>query len=97
MLPKIQVTMAGMKEKTAIAFLKLEKRFDILEGQIVNPFALVSLRFNQYLVPWSIFGFTFHIGTRCIGANISKGFLKSNYKDLIIMRVAIKETGLMLH
>lgn len=39
-------------------------------------------------------GLTFHIGTRCTGANISKGFLKNKYKDLIfLMRVAIKETG----
>lgn len=94
MLPKIQVTMPGMKEKMAIAFLKLEKRFDILEGQIANLFALVGLRFNQYLVPWSMLGLTFHIGTRCMGTNISTGFLKSKYKDLIfLMRVAIKETG----
>ena len=35
-----------MEEKMAAAVLILEERLDTSEGQIVNPFALVSSKFN---------------------------------------------------
>ena len=56
MLQKIQATMVGMEEKMAASFLKLEERLETLEGQSANPFALVGLRFNNYLALSNLLG-----------------------------------------
>ena len=57
MLPKIQATMVRMEEKMAAPFLNSKSAIDILEGQIVNPFTLVSLRFHRYVLPRNMFAF----------------------------------------
>ena len=60
MLQKIQAIMAGMEEKMATSFLKLEERLDTLEEQAVNPLALIGLRFNKYLALSNLLGQIFH-------------------------------------
>ena len=48
--------MVGMEEKMAASFLKLEEHLETSEGQSANPFALVGLRFNNYLALSNLLG-----------------------------------------